>query len=161
MCWAPVYYIWSLRGSWHSRWPSAFQEPVDTYTLFWKPLCLICLLYSKATPHQCLHCTFEQWFFWYPLRSHIVEIWLRFFFHFMTTPLAYGSSWATGWIRTAAAGLCYSLWQHQILNRLSEARDRTHTLMETTSVSAPTEPELELRDCILTGPFHPLSLDSL
>ena len=28
--------------------------------------------------------------------------------------------------------LCRSLWQHEILNQLSEARDRTHILSETT-----------------------------
>ena len=29
--------------------------------------------------------------------------------------------------------LCHSLWQHQILNALSEAKDQTCILMETTS----------------------------
>ena len=30
--------------------------------------------------------------------------------------------------------LCHSLWQHQILNRLSEARDQTHILKDTSQV---------------------------
>ena len=65
----------------------------------------------------------------------------------MSTPVAYGSSWARGQIRatteaytTATAmpdpshicNLCCSWWQHQILNALSEARDRAYILMDTT-----------------------------
>ena len=59
-----------------------------------------------------------------------------FFFFFMDTPAAYGSSWARGRIRVAAAGpyhintrsshiweLHYSYWQCRILNPLSEVRD--------------------------------------
>ena len=34
-------------------------------------------------------------------------------------------------------GLCSSLWQHQIFNPMSEARDRTHILMETSQVLNP------------------------
>jgi len=32
-------------------------------------------------------------------------------------------------------GLCHSLWQHQTLNPLSEARDQTRILMDTMSGS--------------------------
>ena len=62
--------------------------------------------------------------------------------------MAYVSSQARDQIRTAAAGLRHSntgskphLWpshslqQHQILNPLMEARDQTHTLMDTISGS--------------------------
>ena len=33
--------------------------------------------------------------------------------------------------------LCRSLWQHQILNPLSEAKDRTHILMDMSQVLNP------------------------
>ena len=57
----------------------------------------------------------------------------------MATPVSYGSSQARGQIRAVAeayttamatldlshiCNLCFSLWQHQILNPLSEARDQ-------------------------------------
>ena len=69
-----------------------------------------------------------------------------FFFLFRGTTVAYGSSQARNQIEAAAAGLCHSsatsdlshicnlhcsLWQHQILNPLSEARHQTHILMDT------------------------------
>ena len=68
----------------------------------------------------------------------------------MTTLAAHGSSQARGWIGAAAeayatatatldpshiCNLHRSLQQHQILNSLSEARDQTYILMETTSNS--------------------------
>ena len=66
-------------------------------------------------------------------------------------PVAYGSSQARGQIRAIAAGLCHShshvgselqsatylhhsSWQHGILNTLSEARDRTRILKDTSWV---------------------------
>ena len=65
-------------------------------------------------------------------------------FFFRATSEAYGSSQGRGWIRAAAASLhhCYSNsgsmshpWpkpqQHWILHPVSEARDQTHNLMET------------------------------
>ena len=71
-----------------------------------------------------------------------------FFFLFTATPATYGSSWARGQIQVSATGLCHShsnvvpdpshicdlccsLWQHQILNSLSEARGWTCILTET------------------------------
>ena len=64
-----------------------------------------------------------------------------FFFLFRAAPVAYGSSWARGQIRAAAASLCHShgnprficdlhhsSWQHQILSPLSGARGQTHIL---------------------------------
>ena len=71
------------------------------------------------------------------------------FFLFRVTPVAYRRSQARGWIGAAAASLHYStarpglscfgdlhhsLWQHQILNPLSEARYRTRILMDTSQV---------------------------
>ena len=71
-----------------------------------------------------------------------------FFFLFMATPVAYGSSQARGQIRAAAevyitamptldpsciCSLLHSLWQCQILKPLSDVGDRTHILTETTS----------------------------
>ena len=68
------------------------------------------------------------------------------FFLFTATPTAYGTPWARIQIRVAVAvyttakatrdprricNLCHSLWQCQILNPLSKARDGTHILKET------------------------------
>ena len=65
------------------------------------------------------------------------------------THAAYGSSWVRGQIRAAAedyatataildpshiCSLNHSFWQCQILNPLSEARDQTHILMDTSQV---------------------------
>ena len=69
-----------------------------------------------------------------------------YFFIFRTTTVTYGSSQARGWIGAAPAGLHHShsnagskphlqlhhrSWQCQILIPLSEARDQTHILMDT------------------------------
>ena len=61
--------------------------------------------------------------------------------------MAYGNSQARGCIWAAAAGLCHrkrkavskldlhcSSWQRQLLNPLSEAKDWTHVLMDTSQV---------------------------
>ena len=53
---------------------------------------------------------------------------------FRAAPTAYGSSQNRGWIGPVAAGLHHSSWQHQIPNPLSEARDGTHMLMDTSWV---------------------------
>ena len=49
-------------------------------------------------------------------------------------PMAHGGSQARGWIGAAAAGLHHSSQQHRILHPLSEARDWTHILMDTSRV---------------------------
>ena len=71
------------------------------------------------------------------------------FVFFRATPMAYEGSQARGWIRAAAAGLCHShsnagselvynlhhsSWQCQILNPLSQARDRTCILMDVSQI---------------------------
>ena len=43
------------------------------------------------------------------------------------------ATWDTGCL----CNLCCSLWQHWILNQLSEARDQFHILMDTTRVLNP------------------------
>ena len=56
-----------------------------------------------------------------------------FFFFFLFLGLHsqhYGGSQARGQIGAAAASLNHSSWQRQILNPLSEAKDRTHILMD-------------------------------
>ena len=68
----------------------------------------------------------------------------NFFFFFFsllcTVAEAYGNFWAMGQIRAAAAGLCsicdlyHSSQQCRILNPLSEPRDGTHILMDTSQV---------------------------
>ena len=40
--------------------------------------------------------------------------------------------------------VCHSLWQHQVLNPLSKARDQTYIFMDTMSGSSPAEPQWEL-----------------
>ena len=72
-----------------------------------------------------------------------------FFFFLRAAPVVYGSSLASGQIWAAAAAyatatatrdlslkcnLCWGLQQCQILNPMSEARDRTHILMDASQV---------------------------
>ena len=52
-----------------------------------------------------------------------------FFLSFRAAPMAYGGSQARGRIGAVAGGLHHSSCQHQILNPLREARDRTRNLM--------------------------------
>ena len=52
----------------------------------------------------------------------------------MAAPKAYGDSQARGIIGAVAASLHHSSWQHQILNSLSEARDQTCILMDTSRI---------------------------
>ena len=70
---------------------------------------------------------------------------LFFFLLFRATPVAYGISWARGQIKVATfslathdpscfCNLCHSSQQCQILNPLSEARDWTHILTDTSWV---------------------------
>ena len=76
----------------------------------------------------------------------------------MATAAAYGGSQARGRIGAAAAvlghsqatpdlshtgNLGHSLWQHQILNPLSEAGDGTRVLEDTVLGSSPAEPQWE------------------
>ena len=56
------------------------------------------------------------------------------FVFFRATPAAYGGSQARGPIGTVAADLYHSSQQHQILNRLSKARDQTCILMDASQV---------------------------
>ena len=92
-----------------------------------------------------------------PKRCKYIFLWTSFFFR--ATLAAYGSSQARGQIGTAAetyatatamldpchiCDLNHSLRQHQILNPLSEARDRTSILADTVSGSQPAEPQWKL-----------------
>lgn len=79
---------------------------------------------------------------------HIV---IPFYLFFTATPVAYGSSQATGLNQSCTCqplleatampdlshirNLHHSMWQHRILNPLSEARDPTHILMDTSQVT--------------------------
>ena len=98
---------------------------------------------------------------WYTtIKSEFMSSLLHLYFHgffvvvvvlFRAAPAAHGSSQARNWIRAAAPSLRHShinarsrphLWptpqlssqQHQILNLLSEARDQTCVLMDTSRV---------------------------
>ena len=57
-----------------------------------------------------------------------------FFFLLRATPVAYGSSQTRSGVGAAAASLHHSSWPHQILNPLSEARDRTCNLTDASHV---------------------------
>ena len=57
-----------------------------------------------------------------------------FFWLFRATLAAYGVSQARIPIGSTAASLHHSSQQHQILNPLNEARDRTHNLMVTSQI---------------------------
>ena len=59
------------------------------------------------------------------------------YIYFRATPVAYGSSQVRGQIRATAVSLHHSSQQRQILHPLSEARDRTHILMDTSWVPYP------------------------
>ena len=78
-------------------------------------------------------------------REHLKFFSFVLFFPFKAAPTAYGSSQAEGWISATAAAyttatatgdpslvcsLHHSSWQHQILNPLSETKDRTRILMD-------------------------------
>ena len=87
--------------------------------------------------------------------------WILFISLFRATLVTCGSYSARGWIWAAAEayatamatsnGSCifHSLWQHQILNPLSKARDWTCLLMETMFGPQPTESQWELLDSLL------------
>ena len=66
-------------------------------------------------------------------RSGLVDILFVCLF-FRAAPAAYGSYQARGQIRATAASLHHSSQQGQILNPLSEARDRTLILVDTSQV---------------------------
>ena len=46
--------------------------------------------------------------------------------------------------------LHHSLWQRQILNQMSEARDQTHVLMDTSQILKPLQPQQDSRDPFFT-----------
>ena len=82
---------------------------------------------------------------------------LRSFFFsafFRAAPAAYGISQSRGRIRAAAAGLHHSSRQHQILNPLSKARDRTCILMDPSQVCS-AEPQQDLHLPFSPPPSHP------
>ena len=98
---------------------------------------------------QAYYYNFQQFFFLpnkFDAFNTVSEV---FFPLFVATPVAYGSSWARGWIKPMQARvlamttldpsyiceLHWSLWQHQILNPVSEAKGWTHILVETMSGS--------------------------
>ena len=73
-------------------------------------------------------------------------LWNEFLFFFMAAPAAYGNSQAKGWIGAATEAyatamatpdsrhifdLRHTLWQCQVFNPMSRARDFTHILTET------------------------------
>ena len=79
------------------------------------------------------------------VKMNLLQYHFFFFCLFRATPRAYGSSQARGSIGAAAAGLCTTVPNHiydlhcsspqcRILNLLSEARDQTHILMDTSQI---------------------------
>ena len=87
-------------------------------------------------------------YFWYNILK-LTSGTLFIYFLIRAVPAAYGSSQARGWIRATSAAhttatvtwdlshicdLCHRLWQCRILNPLSEARDRTCILTDTSQI---------------------------
>ena len=125
----------SLSRSWNSGLSHPGQPPILFLSLHHFSLLSFPLdfpLSSLCSPESLL-----------PHSQHL-SFFFFFFVFFRATPMAYGISQARGQIRAAAAGLhqshsgarssriCnlhHSSRQHQILNPMSEARDRTHNLM--------------------------------
>ena len=69
------------------------------------------------------------------IRIDGIYIYIIYYFGlFRTAPSAYGSFQTRGQTRAAAASLHHSSQQRRILNPLSEARDRTHVLMDPSQV---------------------------
>ena len=84
-------------------------------------------------------------------RTPVFRFFFFFFCLFRAEPMAYGSSQARGWIRAASTCLHHSLWQLQILNPLSEARDGIQFLMDTSRIQT-AEPQRKLPQLgLLTG----------
>ena len=89
------------------------------------------------------------------LQSGISYVKITLFFLFMAAPDTCGSFQGRGQNRSCSCrlmpwqshicDLCCSLWQYWILNPLSEARDWTRILTETTSGSWPTKSQWELQ----------------
>ena len=73
-------------------------------------------------------------FFFSFFSSFIIIIIIIIFWLFRATLAAYGVSQARIPIGSTAASLHHSSQQHQILNPLNEARDRTHNLMVTSQI---------------------------
>ena len=63
----------------------------------------------------------------------MVSYFLSLFF-LRATAVAYGSSWARGWIGAAAHSLHHSHSNTRSFNSLSKARDQTHILRDTSQV---------------------------
>ena len=88
---------------------------------------------------------------WRSLSHHWGLYYEGLLFLFRATPVANESSQARGWIREAVGlhdshsntrselhlCLCCNLWQHQILSPLSDARNQTCNLMDTSWVLNP------------------------
>ena len=124
------------------RWPNvAFTWPWPSYLLFFVVVVMVDLqcytnfCYTGKWLSQTYICMYVCIFIF------LIFFIILFFCLFRAAPMAYGSSRARGWFRAAAADLCHSttamsdlshicdlhhrLWQHGILNPLSEARDWT------------------------------------
>ena len=71
-------------------------------------------------------------FYFFLNSSH--DLTFYFILLFRATPTGHGSSQARGWLGAAVAGLHHRLWQHQILNPLSQARGWICILMDTSWV---------------------------
>ena len=105
-------------------------------------------------------------FHYHPTNSHLlphadISIFLfSMFFCFGVTPGAYGSPQARDQIWAAAAGLYHSSQQHQIPSPLSEARDQTCILMDTswicfrcTTTGTPTPSFFFFFSFVFLGPY--------
>ena len=87
--------------------------------------------YSFAANHELKECKSPNFCFSKIILAFLAPLhfYILFFGYFRATLTAFGGSQVRGLIRAADDGLHHSSWQRWILNPLSEARDRTHSLM--------------------------------
>ena len=105
-CWYDTY---SIVLSWFPHWsalPTGLQGKVDREESYWNLILSFQTINTCATLLRTFLLVFQHFSCQEPLcmPTHI----FFFFFLFMDTPAAYGSSCAGGWIGAAAAGLCHN-----------------------------------------------------
>ena len=102
------------------------------YVLKVHPSCSTCQSSLNNIP-LCVYAHFAYLFICWWTLGLLPPLFVCFCF-FRATPAAYGGSQPRGQVRTVATGLCHRSRHCQILNPLSEARDQTYILMDTSRI---------------------------